>query len=66
MVFGFLKQSGGHISVYSEPGIGTTFRMLLPRCMAEAERYSKDAIETAELPIGTERVLLVDDNEALR
>src|ERR1700740_2564226 len=36
MVFGFIKQSGRHIGVYSEPGIGTTFRLFLPRITGDA------------------------------
>ena len=65
MVFGFIKQSGGHIGVYSEPGIGTTFRLFLPR-------VSKDvpAVENCKVvPIAQgkgETVLVVEDNEALR
>jgi PAS domain S-box-containing protein len=65
MVFGFVKQSGGHISVYSEPGVGTTFRLYLPRATMKAE-----AAETApptSVPHGTgETVLAVEDNPALR
>jgi PAS domain S-box-containing protein len=65
MVFGFMKQSGGHVSVYSEPGIGSTFRLYLPRLrgsVVEAEPPRK-----AELtPTGGEIVLAVEDNAALR
>jgi PAS domain S-box-containing protein len=65
MVFGFIKQSGGHINVYSEEGIGTTFRLYLPRAAAGAE-----AAASPELPKplrgGGETVLAVEDNAGLR
>ena len=65
MVFGFMKQSGGHINVYSEPGVGTTFRLYLPR--AEAAAAAETASATEEIPLGNgERVLAVEDNGALR
>ena len=65
MVFGFMKQSGGHINVYSEPGVGTTFRLYLPR--AEAAAAVETAAKTEEIPLGKgERVLAVEDNGALR
>jgi two-component system CheB/CheR fusion protein len=65
MVFGFIKQSGGHIGVYSEPGIGTTFRLFLPR-MAEDVPIVEESAATALLHGRGESVLVVEDNAALR
>ena len=65
MVFGFLRQSGGNVSVYSEPGVGTTFRLYLPRALADGARV--EASEPAALARGTgEIVLVVEDNPAMR
>jgi PAS domain S-box-containing protein len=70
MVFGFIKQSGGHINVYSESGAGTTFRLYLPRRIA-AEAVTDAATSATEMPpVGAtsagEMVLAVEDNPALR
>jgi len=65
MVFGFLKQSGGHISVYSEKGVGTTFRLYLPRAVEPVAAAETRATERAVRGRG-ERVLVVEDNAALR
>jgi len=65
MVFGFLKQSGGHISVYSEPGVGTTFRLYFPRADAPAEPALTQP-EAPSRPGSGETVLAVEDNPALR
>ncbi|WP_374384803.1 ATP-binding protein [Dongia sp.] len=66
MAFGFAKQSGGHLKIYSEPGHGTTVSIYLPR----AEAVSASAVEAVlpgnGLPRGSETVLLVDDNDAVR
>lgn len=65
MVFGFMKQSGGHINVYSELGHGTTIRLYLPRAGAQAQTIEK--VETAHRARGGgERVLAVEDNAAMR
>src|SRR6516162_5855446 len=65
MVFGFIKQSGGHISFYSEPGIGTTFRLFLPRVMGDV--LTAEAGLVVPLVHGRgEMVLVVEDNSALR
>ncbi|HEX3992995.1 MAG TPA: ATP-binding protein, partial [Acetobacteraceae bacterium] len=65
MVFGFVKQSGGNLDVYSEPGLGSTFRIYLPRAEASDEPA---AMEAGRRPMvgGDETILLVEDNEKLR
>jgi PAS domain S-box-containing protein len=65
MVFGYMKQSGGHINVYSEVGVGTTFRLYLPRARGAAEERMPAPAESV-LPGRGETVLLVEDNTALR
>jgi PAS domain S-box-containing protein len=65
MVFGFIKQSGGHVGVYSEPGIGTTFRLFLPRMTEEASSVAESTVVPLVHGRG-ETVLVVEDNEALR
>lgn len=58
MVYGFIKQSNGHIKIYSEPGHGTTIRMYLPRSNAPAAAE----VPVAVPPCGRERVLMVEDD----
>ena len=64
MVFGFVKQSGGHVKVYSEPGVGTTVRLYLPRArFAPAPQISSVPID---LPRGTATLLVVEDEPTVR
>ena len=65
MVFGFMKQSGGHINVYSELGVGTTFRLYLPRRTQEADALDLVAASNRSRG-GNENILVVEDNAALR
>ena len=64
MVYGFVKQSGGHIKIYSEPGHGTTVRIYLPRTR-QSEDVETD-IETGPATGGEETVLVVEDDEEVR
>ena len=64
MVYGIVKQHGGYIIGYSEPGMGTTFKIYLP--VIPTETKPETPTEKLILPRGTETVLLVDDEEMLR
>jgi CheY-like chemotaxis protein len=65
MVYGFMKQSGGHINVYSERGIGTTFRLYLPRAES-GKALGDEPAATTMLEGRGETVLAVEDNLSLR
>jgi signal transduction histidine kinase/ActR/RegA family two-component response regulator len=65
MIYGFVKQSKGHVKIYSEPGQGTTVRLYLPRAAGEAAQSDEERPASA-LPGGTERILLVEDDDLVR
>lgn len=64
-VFGIVKQSGGHVNVYSEAGRGTTFKVYLPRVEKPVEADAKSQAEDVSVS-GTETVLLVEDEPGVR
>lgn len=64
-VFGIVKQNGGDIWVYSEEGIGTTFKIYLPRAEHATLPLASPEIG-AEMPTGDETILLVEDDLAVR
>ena len=66
-VLGIVEQSGGRLSVYSEPGIGTTFKVYMPSAGAGAPGPDESSPSGARIrPGGTGRILLVEDNESVR
>ena len=66
MVFGFLKQSAGHITVYSEPGLGTTFRLYLQPSQLRSQDTLLEAPPLQPNYKNDETVLVVEDNSSLR
>jgi PAS domain S-box-containing protein len=64
MVYGFVKQSGGHVKIYSEPGHGTTVRIYLPRVREEEDLET--LVDAGPLKGGKETVLVVEDDEDVR
>jgi CheY-like chemotaxis protein len=65
MVHGFVKQSGGHINIYSEVSEGTTVRLYLPRAVGAALPVLRSGAP-ADLPRGAATILVVEDDSAVR
>ncbi|MEO6392277.1 MAG: PAS domain S-box protein [Pyrinomonadaceae bacterium] len=65
-VHGIVKQSGGDIFVYSEVGHGTTFKIYLPRVMEESDIVEANSDLKTEFAMGTETILLVEDEDLVR
>jgi len=64
-VYGIVQQSGGNVWVYSEPGVGTTFKIYLPTIEEDTESLRPTALSTKSLQ-GSETILLVEDEETVR
>jgi signal transduction histidine kinase/ActR/RegA family two-component response regulator len=65
MVFGFVKQSGGHIKIYSEESHGTTVRLYLPRSSG-LQQSANEALAAADIRGGDEVILIVEDDPLVR
>jgi CheY-like chemotaxis protein len=66
MVFGFVKQSGGHVKVYSEPGEGTSVKIYLPRAVGGLIPNVQRSGVPTDLPHGSATILVVEDEYGVR
>ncbi len=66
MVYGFVKQSGGHIKICSEVGRGTTVKLFLPKVEGDSVRAGPDSIAGQKHPSGGETILVVEDDADVR
>src|SRR6185295_16896105 len=65
-VYGIVEQSGGHVTVYSQPGIGSSFKVYLP-CAEESElRVEEPITQAAPSRGGSETILLAEDEDSVR
>ncbi len=65
-MYGIVKQNRGFITVYSEPGRGTTFKIHLPRCSEQVQENVRPSERPAIRPGGHETILLVEDEKSVR
>jgi CheY-like chemotaxis protein len=65
MIYGFVKQSRGHVRIYSEPGHGTAVSLYLPKAEGEAIDWASQTI-TRNVMRGTEKILVVEDDDLVR
>jgi signal transduction histidine kinase/ActR/RegA family two-component response regulator len=65
-VYGFVRQSGGHLKIYSEPGQGTTVKIYLPRLFAAETPIEPARTPAAAAPSDRRKVLVVEDDERVR
>jgi CheY-like chemotaxis protein len=67
MVYGFVKQSNGHVAIYSEPGLGTTVRMYLPAQQTQLSKRARRRMHERRAMVGgAETVLVVEDDPFVR
>ena len=67
MVYGFIKQSGGHVAIYSEPSLGTSVRLYLPAAdLGSGSKSASSDVGEHEAPRGGETVLVVEDDPFVR
>ncbi len=65
MVYGFVRQSNGHVRIYSEPGQGTTIKLYIPRA-EDTAMLSEDRLASTSVPGGSEKILVVEDDDLVR